>query len=355
MQQSVANAAECLISDRCLLVSSLYLCPCCCSTEPSVARTYLRKWVGDIGQGEMHCLSLALTVAAALCHLPEQLDAASHSPATVQTHRSSCAISCAPAALQWPLTRCQMCATSWTGSTTSEWRPRLYCHAMPCQPWPAMLADARHGSWSTHLAFILHRTHLLHTTAPSCTRPSCDCPSCPYPTCLQGATGQRDSEDYHHPRSHAARAKPRAPRQAPRLAAQEGGFEGGAAVAVSRLTVAVVVAAWQAARPVPKLARHVGTAAASQAGARPVLPPRCLSAHSSFPPRHHRLPPGCLQIQEKEDTFKQTKIDALFGAAKVRTGLPLFKLQRVGACREAVQCSLRPFLCNAVRSAHSAS
>lgn len=29
----------------------------CCSTEPSVARTYLRKWVGDIGQGETRLLT----------------------------------------------------------------------------------------------------------------------------------------------------------------------------------------------------------------------------------------------------------------------------------------------------------
>ena len=29
----------------------------------------------------------------------------------------------------------------------------------------------------------------------------------------------------------------------------------------------------------------------------------------------HPVPAPCLQVQEKEDTFKQTRIDALFGAA----------------------------------------
>jgi hypothetical protein len=29
-----------------------------------------------------------------------------------------------------------------------------------------------------------------------------------------------------------------------------------------------------------------------------------------------------MQVQEKEDTFKQTRIDALFGAAAAKVGLP---------------------------------
>ena len=40
------------------------------STEPSVARTFLRKWVGDLAQGGWHCLDKSVS---ALKALPQQM------------------------------------------------------------------------------------------------------------------------------------------------------------------------------------------------------------------------------------------------------------------------------------------
>ena len=126
------------------------------------------------------------------------------------------------------------------------------------------------------------------------------------PHLVQGAAGQRDPEDHHHPRRHAARAQPGAPRAPPRLAAQEGGW-----------------GAVQGEESSYNTCKDRGLSSNGCASCCSLIALACCVQHqlSRSPPCTKcpaTLPtPTCEQVQEKEDTYKQTRIDALFGAARV--------------------------------------
>lgn len=128
-----------------------------CSTEPAVARTYLRKWCGDVGPGKA-----AASVPLHCCQLvaPHSMD---HGNTEASLHISNASF------LQWRPTRCQMCAISWTGSTTSEPLVLLldvqqplsqqyltdgHCH---CWEQPPAAAQPCYGVSLDCRAFMLHQ------------------------------------------------------------------------------------------------------------------------------------------------------------------------------------------------------
>lgn len=114
-------------------------CPPSCSTEPSVARTYLCKWCGDIGRGEGSALSGQGSGAQVPCWLRRGLQPAG-----------------------WP--------------------------ALPGRPWGAALAGSRRAL-QTCAATLSHAAAVTHTSLEPCARrlllsaargpPPCN--SCPAP------------------------------------------------------------------------------------------------------------------------------------------------------------------------------